>query len=75
MFIFGVTCFMFTYTVSFAFNNLLRAMVSTLTFFLGTGILGYIANTVLSLLASFDEETYGFYDSLVDVSLSLVNPV
>jgi len=75
MTIFGITCFMFTYTMSFAFNNLLRAMVSTLTFFLGTGIIGYIANTVLSLLASFDADTYGLYDSLVDVLMSLVNPV
>jgi len=75
MTLFGVTSFMFTYTISFFFDNLLRAMVSTLTFFLGTGILGYIANTVLSVLANFDEETYGLYDSLVDVGMSLVNPV
>ena len=31
---------MLIYTISFAFNNLLRAMVSMMTYFLGTGIIG-----------------------------------
>jgi len=66
---------MFIYTVSFAFNNLLRAMVSVMTYFLGTGIIGYIANSILTLLALLDPDKFEFWDQLVDVSLSLFNPV
>jgi len=46
-----------------------------MTYFLGTGIIGYIANSILSVLAIFDPKKFGRYDKLVDVTMSLLNPV
>lgn len=50
-------------------------MVSMMTYFLGTGIIGYIANSILSIFATIDPDTFEFWDKLVDVSLSIFNPV
>jgi len=66
---------MFVYAISFAYNSLLKAMVSMMTYFLGTGIIGYIANSILSVFASFDPDGFEFWDKLVDISLSIINPV
>lgn len=54
MALFGLNCFMFIYAVSFAYNNLLKAMVSMMTYFLGTGIIGYIGITVLTFISAVD---------------------
>eukprot|EP00801_Mesodinium_rubrum_P000481 Mrub_00481.p1 GENE.Mrub_00481~~Mrub_00481.p1 ORF type:complete len:729 (-),score=138.30 Mrub_00481:159-2345(-) len=74
-FLFGCASFSLTYMFSFAFNSMLKALVNTMTYFLGTGVVGYMANSVLAILARIDPDDFYFWDKLVDVSMSLLNPV
>eukprot|EP00801_Mesodinium_rubrum_P001109 Mrub_01109.p1 GENE.Mrub_01109~~Mrub_01109.p1 ORF type:complete len:782 (-),score=153.79 Mrub_01109:67-2325(-) len=74
-FLFGCGSFSLTYMFSFAFNSMLKALVNTMTYFLGTGVVGYMANSVLAILARIDPDDFYFWDKLVDVSMSLLNPV
>ena len=65
---------MMVYATSFLYNSPLKAMVTTLTFFMATGIVGFIANSILSVLANFFE-SLKFWDKLLDISLGILNPV
>ena len=65
---------MMVYATRFLYNSLLKSMVTALSLFMATGIVGFIPNSILSVLA-FLFDSLVFWGKLLEISLGILNPV